>query len=261
MSDKWRILEDEQRQQRISPWLFVGAFLIIAVTAVLFASGTWIIRSGQAHKAMDLSESLRVKLDETEANRDKLLKTEEEYRLRIEELEALKASLSQESQTVGGELAAVKRELDATKEALAADRLVDANPQRLPAVELASRILQDNGFSVIVSIDSPSRVQMSQGALIEYLKYRLRRIGVETVDESSNFAVLSVVVAVSETRHTALSVSLSFHERWKVPGEDNSMRVAIWNTHLVGLTSEDRVAAFVEQLVDNAVEDLARQLQ
>lgn len=255
---------------KIEPWVLFGASLIIAVTAVLFATGTWIVRSHQASTAVEreaaTAEELHLtkqELDLITTQADELGQQVTDLAEQLTDLQKSEAVEQQELRTVRAELESIKRERDQYSSTLEETRRKDTNPTSLQIASLSEALGSLDAIVASVSLDDEDhKAGLARGALLENLKQLGRtKCGIGFTD-SGDVRLTLIVIAVTSARDvTALGVTMRLAKAWKVPGQDKKHHVFLWQSQTVGLCSRERALSFVEELVDLLMEQLAAELQ
>lgn len=255
---------------KIEPWVLFGASLIIAVTAVLFAIGTWIVRSHQTSTAVEreaaTAEELHLtkqELDLITTQADKLGQQVTDLDEQLTDLQKSEAVEQQELRTVRAELQSIKRERDEYSSTLEETRRKDTTPSSLQSASLSEALGSLDAIVASVSLnDEDRKAGLSVGALLENLKQLGRtKCGLGFADSGDVGLTLIVIAVTSERDLTAISVTMHLAKAWKVPGQDKKHRVFLWQHESVGICSRETAPSFVEELVDLLMKELASELQ
>lgn len=262
--------EPETRENpKIEPWVLFGAAFIVAVGSILFAIGIWVVKSHQTDSALEreatTEKELQLMQQEFELNTtqvDELQQQITDFNEQLTGLQNTAAAEQQELRTVKAELESIKRERDQYQSTLEETRRNESKPSSLQTASLLEAI--GSLDTIVASVylgNGSSETNLSRGALIENLKHLGRvKCGFKFVESGDIGLTLSIIPVTSERSATALSVSLRLIKVWKVPGQDMKHRVSLWHSHTVGLSSPERASAFVEELVESLIDDLASEL-
>jgi hypothetical protein len=269
MDSPWDQTEPLIQAPKVEPWMSFGVALVIAVIAVLFAAGTWVVRSGQTSRALERSAKAK---QELLVSKDELTKIEQE-RARLETdgevlrneilaINSSRAELENEIVKLRAEFEATKRELQGNKTALADTRQRDADPSNLPDATLAD-LLKSKIVRPFVFVDDQERkARISEGALTEYLKQKSQMIcGFSFDDSSKSWLVVSLIAATASDDRSSLSVSLDLRQPWKGPGSSAKRWVSVWQRHAVGMTTVENADSLVEALVEDLLKELAKEFE
>ncbi len=248
---------------KIEPWVLFGASLIIAVTAVLFATGTWIVRSHQSSTAVEREATTAEELQLTKQDLDLITTQADELGQQVTDLQMSEAAEQQELRTVRAELESIKRERDEYSSTLEETRRKDTNPTSLQTASLSEALGSLDAIVAYVSLDDEDhKAGLARGALLQNLKQIGRtKCGIGFTDSGDVRLTLIVIAVTSERDVTALGVTMRLAKAWKVPGQDKKHHVFLWQSQTVGLCSRERAPSFVEELVDLLMKELASELQ
>ncbi len=247
---------------KIEPWVLFGASLVVAVTAVLFATGTWIVRSHQTSTAIEREATIAEELHLTKQELELITAQADELGLQVTELRTSETDQQQELRTVHAELESIKRERDQYSSAVEETRRKDTDPTSLPIASLSEALGQRDNVVVSVYLDDGNgKAGLARGALLEDLKQRGRaKCGIGFTDSGDVRLTLIVIAVTSEQNVTALGVTMRLAKAWKVPGQDQKHHVFLWQSQSVGLCGRERAPSFVEDLVERLIEELASEL-
>ena len=265
-SGPWSETQDEpetRENPKIEPWVLFGAAFIVAVGSILFAIGIWVVKSHQTDSALERETVTSELLNTTQLELDLVSTRTNELQQQYTDLQNAEATERQELRTVRAELESIKRERDPFQSTLEDSRRNDTNPSSLQAASLSNAIGSlDNILASVYLSDDNRKAGLTRGSLLENLKQLGRtKCGFGFTESGNMRLVLSVIAANSKQGTTAISVSLSLQHAWKVPGQDMKHHVYVWQSHTVGLSSTERASAFVEELVESLIDDLASELR
>lgn len=267
MNNRWTQTKPSTNT-RVEPWVLFGGALIVTVAAILFAIGTWLVRSGQAQAAMDQATRISVELNQANEDTAKFKDHSEDLQKRVDELLASEVSLKEENRKVQAELESKKREADGVKSTAEDIRRKDVNPELLPPATLRQILGNKPVVDLRVYVDDPDhQVGFSNGELSEHLKQKCRdRTAIEFADTGKTMLLLNVTSTTldlsgslqgSTLKIASLSVLLELQQDWKVPGTAFRQRVTIWRRVSAGLTTGERAKSVTEQLIDQEIDELA----
>lgn len=246
-----------------------GVTLIVAVVAVLFAAGTWVIRSGQTLRAREHSAKVSEELGTARQSLDRIQREKVEVEAestsqqqRIADLQSSESKLKDSITRLEAELESAQRELGGTKDALAETRKKEVDPTALPLTKLVD-ILRGGPVRIRVTVeDDGKRAGLSEGAIIEKTKQQCETTcGIHFNDSSTTFVIVRILAVTGGDNRTAVAAIMRIDQPWKVPGASNMQWVSVWQQQTLGVTAAANAPPFTENLIGDLVNALAKALQ